>query len=1085
MLSTGVTDNVGKKPTTLPQLPWYFMKQIIGLDSDTRENCHILNFLDEESDEDDNTDEGTGISAAIHPLDLIYIIFLCADDFLRQELSEKMTRCQYAVPFILPQPYTTESESLILHWGLKSMTRNFYSNNIVVNKTLVDTEAPLISFLTVGEETSWKPKLLNKMLSPQQETFWHQGLKGGNYKQKISEGMVEVAWYLPGRHDDNKFPYPVAFANVRQNAIKTQTVSDRLHKSSTLTCIFGEEVSSDLKDFLKQKATLEKIIIILLHPKDKENQVKEESKQLQVEYGLEKHQLIRRVAHDTNFDTVYEQLKRSILRMVAIETHSGCLSSFVNHAKEVEGMEVDDRRCYHGHMAAETILKDIDELNARKPGSAKEKILPGQSDLASRKGIAGLEKELCRQRKLSENTTVQSYGFEIEERKWTLQLKQLRMPMSDSFKYFLHCLLTFDESDRKYFLQSLKIGLNGRSMQQLLPLYEEYEKWRIEDESKERSEKLKELDEQLTHGSLGIEHFFREMAVMYENTVALRDRTGYNDLDNILDLLVDAMAEVFLQGTAIEIMDGDAVNVPVAWLSAVLNRIENSSRSTLFKVSVLGAQSCGKSTLLNTIFGLNFPVSSGRCTRGAYMQLVKVDASLKETLKCDYVAVIDSEGLMSRTKVDGTDFDNELSTFIIGLSDLTLVIIKGEGNEMHDVLPLAIHVFLRMNIVGEHQACHFVHQNMGAVDVMTKVATEIEAFVRDLNAKTLAAAKDVDQSDRYTKFTDVLHYDPTTDNTYVPGLWDGTLPMGKTNSHYSKTMAKLKSDIAACIAKMEKEKRKGMCTFADLTKRLDELWTAIKFENFVLSFKNVLAVEAHRKLSKVFDDEQWDMKREVRDMIQREEHVIENEIKGGSTNRNVRQRINTSQQELIDCVLLKIAEVEKRILHYFQCNGCKDCDAEVTNRHLLANNEKEFKDEVRHLQRTLVREIEDAMEDLEIRMRTDKRIHELSTSMDGILKSKVQEAIRNRKGQDLSGQKIEEIFEDIWAEAAGDVLKSSKQAEKEESIEANVQITVRNLLGSDAHLYLQIQTPKGAGKRQRKPRRKPAPESMDLFTFRS
>ena len=60
------------------------------------------------------------------------------------------------------------------------------------------------------------------------------------------------------------------------------------------------------------------------------------------------------------------------------------------------------------------------------------------------------------------------------------------------------------------------------------------------------------------------------------------------------------------------------------------------------------------------------------------MQLVKVDESLKETLRCDYVAVIDSEGLMSRTKVDGTDFDNELSTFIIGLSDLTLVIIKGE-----------------------------------------------------------------------------------------------------------------------------------------------------------------------------------------------------------------------------------------------------------------------------------------------------------------------------------------------------------------------------------------------------------------------
>ena len=273
-------------------------------------------------------------------------------------------------------------------------------------------------------------------------------------------------------------------------------------------------------------------------------------------------------------------------------------------------------------------------------------------------------------------------------------------------------------------------------------MYEEYEKCRIEDESVERDEKLKAIDEKLTHGSLGIEHFFREMAVIYENTVAIRDRTACSDLDEILDLLAEVMADTLMDGTAIEIMDGDAVNVPVAWLMAVLNKVEDSAISTLFKVSVLGAQSCGKSTLLNTTFGLNFPVSSGRCTRGAYMQLVKVDQSFRETLHCDYVAVIDSEGLMSRTKLGGSDYDNELSTFIIGLSDLTLVIIKGEGSEMHDVLPLAIHVFLHMNIVGEHQACHFVHQNMGAVDVMTKVATEIDAFVRDLNAKTLAAAKD-------------------------------------------------------------------------------------------------------------------------------------------------------------------------------------------------------------------------------------------------------------------------------------------------------------------------------------------------------
>ena len=118
--------------------------------------------------------------------------------------------------------------------------------------------------------------------------------------------------------------------------------------------------------------------------------------------------------------------------------------------------------------------------------------------------------------------------------------------------------------------------------------------------------------------------------------------------------------------------------------------------------------------------------------------------------------------------------------------------------------------------------------------------------------------------------------------------------MGKTNSHYSKTMHKLKSDIAKSIGDMQKSTQKSLFTVADFTKRLDELWNAIKFENFVLSFKNVLAVEAHRKLAKVFDDEQWAIKREVREMIQQKEHIIENDIRGGNSKQTVRQLIETS-----------------------------------------------------------------------------------------------------------------------------------------------------------------------------------------------
>ena len=368
--------------------------------------------------------------------------------------------------------------------------------------------------------------------------------------------------------------------------------------------------------------------------------MKHECKQLQAKFNLEKHQIIRKSPEDVNFSTAFEQLKRSIDNILKSTTQRISIAKLATHRwRTTPVLEVDDWHCYHGEMAANTILKDIDEYNRKKVGSAKAELLPSQSDLESRREMAHLDKEICRQRKLGENTTVQNYAFDLIEKKWQLQLKQLQKPIPQTFKYFLQCLINMGKVDRKYFLQCLKLGLNQRSVELLQPFYDEYEKCRLEDESKKRDVRLKAIDEKLTHGSLGIEHFFRELAVLYDNMAALKEKNKTDDLNELLDSLAKVMAEVLMDGTAIEVMDGDAVNVPVAWLSAVLNRIENSSRSTLLKVAVIGAQSCGKSTLLNTTFGLNFPVSSGRCTRGAYMQLVKVDKSLKETLKCDYVAV--------------------------------------------------------------------------------------------------------------------------------------------------------------------------------------------------------------------------------------------------------------------------------------------------------------------------------------------------------------------------------------------------------------------------------------------------------------
>ncbi|KAG7241324.1 hypothetical protein INR49_025744, partial [Caranx melampygus] len=94
-----------------------------------------------------------------------------------------------------------------------------------------------------------------------------------------------------------------------------------------------------------------------------------------------------------------------------------------------------------------------------------------------------------------------------------------------------------------------------------------------------------------------------------------------------------------------------------------------------------------------------FAVSAGRCTKGAFMQLVKVSEEMKTELKFDYVLVVDTEGLRALELAGNTtlNHDNELATFVVGLGNMTLINIFGENPaDMQDVLQIVVQAFMRM-----------------------------------------------------------------------------------------------------------------------------------------------------------------------------------------------------------------------------------------------------------------------------------------------------------------------------------------------------------------------------------------------------
>ena len=99
------------------------------------------------------------------------------------------------------------------------------------------------------------------------------------------------------------------------------------------------------------------------------------------------------------------------------------------------------------------------------------------------------------------------------------------------------------------------------------------------------------------------------------------------------------------------------------------------------------------------------------------MQLLPVKSGESQNSMCDYVLIVDSEGLCAPELISTESFlhDNELATFVIGLADVAIINIYGESpGDLNDILQTAVHAFIRMKNVNVNLSCHFVHQNVTA-----------------------------------------------------------------------------------------------------------------------------------------------------------------------------------------------------------------------------------------------------------------------------------------------------------------------------------------------------------------------------------
>ena len=837
-------------------LPYLILQKIMMFDEASRGNLYTG---DNSAGVLENLNE-------INPLDNYLTLLHCCNNFLTQDVLTRLSTCQLAIPFLLPNP--NDGTITFLLWGMREIIRAWKSINsrgaLVSNESrIVNCLAPIVSFYKMGKLQQSKSRIINEVISESGVNFFFNwDCEGGTSKYLFVDGMAELCCYLPsGRKDFTDFYSDIIiFANLRGDAKKHVTQVNFMQKISYMSCILLQE--NHLNDECLE--LLEKLKkspggVILMFADLKKNQKIKNKKLYQKLSGMHIIEL-----KEKN----HAQIRSDIRKIIGEKLRS---SSQMDYKRLNECMKTalscgiltdeDDKEIKDGKKLAEAVMQHI------MSNYTKLEIFPLQGPDFWQKW-ATLDKESHRQHK-----------GDTEAKMKAIRQIQLNLTVKPTpvMKTFLSNLLNHSGNVRVYFVYWLKMFLDDRSRKVLPHLNDVYQNTRTKLQNAKTENKkqpdckivtqltreLKQQNAQLVNASLGLEHFFREMGQIYEARMNTQLKGVSKTLKHEVSSYPQIIAELISEGYAVELMDGDVAHVPITWVLAVIEQLKHQylQKQNIFVISVLGIQSTGKSTLLNTVFGLRFNVSAGRCTRGAYFRLLSFDpAMLANKSDCNHILVIDTEGLRAPELQyrQQQKHDNELATFVIGLADLTIINIYGETpGEMTDILQTAVHAFIRMKNVNMQLSCHFVHQNVTAVMVDKSIVGR-QQFQDWLDDMTKAAAQLEKCDGRYRSFQDVIQFNDEKNVTSFPALWKGDPPMAPVNPGYSFKACELKESLIVAI-----QSRKNHINFANFQLRVKKLWAAVLQENFLFNFKNTLEVTAYNELDSKYSQWSWDLKHKM------------------------------------------------------------------------------------------------------------------------------------------------------------------------------------------------------------------------------
>ncbi|XP_009941696.2 interferon-induced very large GTPase 1-like isoform X1 [Opisthocomus hoazin] len=1016
------------QPSKDNELPFYFLQKLLTVDYRVRYlTCKdesdpgltpVPKATEQEHEPSDSFDdflaaleegspESSTSDSRVHPMDLQMAIFHCADDFMRQYISTKLAFCQFALPLLVPNPCTSQIEFPL--WSLSQIKKSWKGAEksgkqagimSYKNKLICQAETPIVSFIRIGSSpSSSKSQLLNALLSKQKhDTFFHRHCKGSTKDCLLMKGVVEISWYCPRGSDDDSFDCCVAFCNLHGDARDHEEQLQFLQEISAVNvALVSESDQSDKKGMkiLRDLWQSQKPLVCLFT--EKENVAAGRSSQ-NTRIGIKNRNKAELM------DELIKTIKDLLQGSNTLFSLDACLDKARKHGFLVDE---DADACV---IAKEQAKALVELLKKEKLSEIKSQLLPLQGKLWHM--WCKKDKELTRLQE-KRNKSIEHHRSQIESEKSAIRRKQLEKayPLNPLMKSVLGFLQSQPADTKKYFLQWMKVFMDDLSSDRLDELRKDYHQLWSQilaiKKSNEKTDvkswmlsKLEALSNEINDSSIGLEHILREVGQIYE---------ALESVDKCFVKLPEIAADLMVSGYPVELMDGDASYVPLRWVGAIFDRlIEKLGDKRVFVLSVIGIQSTGKSTLLNAMFGLQFNVSAGRCTRGAFMQLIKVDEKLRQDSDFDYMLVVDTEGLraIEMANKQSLNHDNELATFVIGVGNMTLINIFGENpSEMQDVLQIAVQAFLRMKQVKLSPGCLFVHQNVGEISAKEQNMEGQRRLQEKLDEMTVTAAQQ--EFCDVSCFSDVIRFDVNTHIHYFAHLWEGNPPMAPPNPTYSQNVQELKSKI---LQAAKKESQGSILRLSSLKVRITDLWNALLNENFIFSFKNSVEIAAYKKLETAFSQWTWQLRSHILDLQMK----LDNKIRNGDLQKVTIKTLEDLVQGTSDAIM---KDMEK----YF---------SEDRDREILVQWKSNTELKLKELKESLLLETRKKCENLLEVKKNQRNLDERKSEYEDKLLKRSRQLALSLKGQRLSERELRDNFISLWAKWVAEVSSAAPPLEQ-------------------------------------------------------